>query len=185
MHIVQAHVLLSTYMFRNKHFLEAEFHANGAATLVLGYQLHKIRSARPSSPPLLGVPVLLEVYPNPPQNAGEEGERIRGFWAVVCLQTNLNTALSTASINFSILESSSADIDTPWPIETTDYTGGLLPTTYQTQETVKAFLTEDPPSTGPVCALNAKVAVLLHRASRLGSKWSPSTVPSVSLFCFL
>ncbi|KAJ7080448.1 hypothetical protein C8R44DRAFT_992458 [Mycena epipterygia] len=176
MHIVQAHVLLSTYMFRNKHFLEAEFHANGAATLVLGYQLHKIRSARPSSPPLLGVPVLLEVYPNPPQNAGEEGERIRGFWAVVCLQTSLNTALSTASINFSILESSSADIDTPWPIETPDYTAGLL-STYQTQETVKNFLTEDPPSTGPVCALNAKAAVLLHRASRLGSKWSPNLQP--------
>ncbi|KAJ7117972.1 hypothetical protein C8R43DRAFT_98574 [Mycena crocata] len=177
LHTIQAQVLLSTYMFRNKRFLEAEFHANGAATLVIGYQLHKIRSARPSPPPLLGVPVLLEVYPNPPQNAVEEGERIRGFWAVACLQSSLNIALSAASINFSILESSSAEIDTPWPMELADYEAGMLPPAYQGQDTIKRFLTDSPPPASPVCALYAKAAVLLHRASRLGSKWSPNLPP--------
>ncbi|KAJ7868681.1 hypothetical protein B0H13DRAFT_2558397 [Mycena leptocephala] len=174
LHTIQAQVLLSTYMFRNKRFLEAEFHANGAATLTLGYQLHKIRSTRPGSPQLLGVPIMHEVFPNPPSSSVEEGERIRGFWAVCCLQSNLNIALSSSSINFSILESSGANIDTPWPLEIADYAAGLLPATFQGQETIKTFLTEDPGSSSPVSTLYAKAAVLLHRASRLGSNWSPN-----------
>ncbi|KAJ6562257.1 hypothetical protein B0H19DRAFT_1027049 [Mycena capillaripes] len=177
LHTIQAQVLLSTYMFRNKRFLEAEFHANGAATLALGYQLHKIRSARPSTPPLLGVPGLLELYCAPPQSAVEEGERIRAFWAVACLQSSLNITLSSSSINFSILESSAANIDTPWPLEIADYAAGRLPRGYEGQETIKAFLTEDRPSPRTVPTLHAKAAVLLHRASRLGSNWSPNLQP--------
>ncbi|KAJ6621028.1 hypothetical protein B0H10DRAFT_2019704 [Mycena sp. CBHHK59/15] len=177
LHAIQAQVLLSTYLFRNKRFLEAEFHANGAATLVLGYQLHKIRSPRPGSPNLLGVPVLSEVYPGPPQDVVEEGEQIRGFWAVTCLQSNLNVALSSASSTFSILESPGTEIDTPWPLEIADYEAGRLPSGQQSQETIRAFLTEDPPKTSPPCMLYAKASVLLHRASRLGSKWSPNLPP--------
>lgn len=172
LHTIQAQVLLSTYMFRKKRFLEAEFHTNGAATLALGYQLHKIRSARPrpGTPPLL-----VEVCP-PPADAIEEGERIRAFWTVACLQSSLNIALSTASTSFSILESAGADIDTPWPLEIADYAAGALPVGYRCQETLKSFLTEDPPpQASPVPTLYAKAAVLLHRASRLGSRWSAST----------
>ncbi|KAJ7238120.1 hypothetical protein B0H12DRAFT_1075388 [Mycena haematopus] len=168
LHTIQAQVLLSTYMFRNKRFLEAEVHANGAATLTLGYQLHKIRSARPGTPPLLGVPVLVEVYPAPPADALEEAERIRAFWTVACLQSSLNIAVSAASSNFSILEACGSEIDTPWPDElSAGYTG---------QETIKAFLTQDPPPSSSVPALYAKAAVLLHRAARLGAKWSPGKV---------
>ncbi|KAJ6611976.1 hypothetical protein B0H10DRAFT_1808421, partial [Mycena sp. CBHHK59/15] len=57
LHTIQAQVLLSTYVLRNKHFLEAEFHANGAATLILSYHLHKICSSCPIPLPL-GDPVL-------------------------------------------------------------------------------------------------------------------------------
>ncbi|KAJ7164530.1 hypothetical protein C8R46DRAFT_1278967 [Mycena filopes] len=177
LHTIQAQVLLSTYMFRNKRFLESEFHVNGAATLAIGYQLHKIRSARPSSPPLLGVPTMLEVYPNPPQSAVEEGERIRGFWAVACLQSSLNIALNSASGNFSILEASGVDIDIPWPLEIADYAAGRMPRGYRGQETVKNFFIEEPPVSCPVSTLYAKAAVLLHRAARLGARWSPSLQP--------
>ncbi|KAJ7747824.1 Zn(2)-Cys(6) binuclear cluster domain-containing protein [Mycena metata] len=176
LHTIQAQVLLSIYMFRNKRFLESEFHANGAATLALGYQLHKIRSARPSSPRLLAVPVMLEMYPNRPQSAVEEGERIRGFWAVACLQSSLNVALNSAA-NFSILEASSVDIDTPWPLEIADYAAGRLPPTFRGQETIKNFFVEDPPVFSPVSALYAKAAVLLHRASQLASRWTPTLQP--------
>ncbi|KAJ7306149.1 hypothetical protein DFH08DRAFT_976083 [Mycena albidolilacea] len=177
LHTIQAQVLLSTYLFHNNRFLEAEFHVNGAATLALGYQLHKIRSARPVPPPLLGVSALSmgEVYPAPPADALEEGERIRAFWTVACLQSTLNIVLdAAASSNFSILESSGADIDTPWPLEMYDYALGALPPAYRGQETLRTFFTEDPPPASPVPTLYAKAAVLLQRATRLSSKWSPN-----------
>ncbi|KAJ7676855.1 hypothetical protein DFH06DRAFT_1034233 [Mycena polygramma] len=177
LHTIQAQVLLATYMFRNKRFLEAEFHANGAATLTLGYQLHKIRSARPSTPPLLGVPGGIEVYFNPPQSAVEEGERIRGFWAVACLQSSLHVASRSASVNFSIFEASVANIDTPWPLEIVDYASGRLPAGYLGQETITTFLTENDLSSNTVPTLHAKAALLLHRASRLGASWSPNFPP--------
>ncbi|KAJ7122217.1 hypothetical protein C8R44DRAFT_705188 [Mycena epipterygia] len=175
LHTIQAQVLLATYLFRNKRFLEAEFYVNGAATLTLGYQLHKIRSARPGTPPLLGVPVLLEVYPAPPADAVEEGERIRAFWAVACLQSNLNIALNSAKGTFCILESLGPEIDTPWPLEIADYEEGLLAPGYVGQESIKHFLTDDPPSTSPISMLHAKASVLLYRVARLGSNWSPRT----------
>ncbi|KAJ7750730.1 hypothetical protein DFH07DRAFT_1062079 [Mycena maculata] len=176
LHTIQAQVLLATYLFRNKRFLEAEFHANGAATLVLGYQLHKIRSSRPMEPPLLGVPVLLEIYPAPPKDSVEEGERIRGFWAVTCLQSNLNIALNSTS-GSCVLESPGADIDTPWPLELADYEAGLLPPDYRGQESIRHFLTDDPLPASPVCMLHAKASVLLYRATRLGSNWKPNLRP--------
>ncbi|KAJ7445015.1 hypothetical protein B0H11DRAFT_436281 [Mycena galericulata] len=177
LHAIQAQVLLSTYLFRTKHFLEAEFYANGAATLALGYQLHKIRSARPGTPPLLGVPMLIEMYPVPPADAVEEGERIRGFWAVACLQSNLKIALSSSRNAFCILESLDSDIDTPWPLEIADYEAGMLPPGYLGRETIRSFLTDEPPPASPVCALLAKATVLLHRAVRLSSNWSPNLSP--------
>ncbi|KAK7042087.1 Zn(2)-C6 fungal-type domain-containing protein [Favolaschia claudopus] len=178
LHTIQAQVLLSTYMFRNKRFLEAEFHANGAATLALGYQLHKIRSSRPLAPAVLGVPLLTEVYPTQPASPVEEGERIRAFWVVVSLQSSLGIALNAASLNFSILETSGASIDTPWPLEIDDYAAGALPRGYTGQETIKAFLTEDPSHASVALpTFFAKAAVLLHRASRLGANWSPNLSP--------
>lgn len=175
LHTLQAQVLLSTYLLRSKRFLEAEFHANGAATISLGYQLHKIRSARPSTPPLLGVPALAEVYPLPPADAIEEGERIRAFWAVTCLQSNLNISNDAASASFCILESSAAVIDTPWPLEIADYEAGSLPPDYETHDSIRFFLTDDVFPSNPICMLHAKASVMLYRATRLGAGWSPST----------
>ncbi|KAJ7030697.1 Zn(2)-Cys(6) binuclear cluster domain-containing protein [Mycena alexandri] len=177
LHTIQAQVLLSSYLFRTKRFLEAEFYANGAATLALGYQFHKIRSARPGTPPLLGVPVLLEVYPTPPADAIEEGERIRAFWAVACLQSNLNIALNAASGAFCILESPGTEIDTPWPLELADYEAGAIPPGYSGQESIRHFLTDDPLPPSPACMLHAKASVLLYRAARLGARWSPTFQP--------
>ncbi|KAJ7662809.1 hypothetical protein DFH06DRAFT_987320 [Mycena polygramma] len=177
LHTIQAQILLSTYLLRQKHFLEAEFYANGAATLALGYQLHKIRSARPCAPPLLGVPVLAEIYAAPPADDIEEGERIRAFWAVACIQSHLNISHPSASASFCIFESPGTQIDTPWPLEIGDYEAGALPPDFQGQGSIRHFLTEDsfPPS--PICMLHAKACVLLYRARRLGAGWSPSLQP--------
>ncbi|KAF7326741.1 Zn(2)-C6 fungal-type domain-containing protein [Mycena venus] len=157
LHTVQAQVLLSTYSLSSKRPLEAEFHANGAATLVLSYHLHKIRSSRPTTPPLLGVPVLVEVHPAP---------------------LHLNTSIDAASASFCILESLGAGIDTPWPLEIHDYEAGALPPGYHGQESIRHFLTEDNfADASPISTLHAKASVLLYRATRLGSSWSPNLRP--------
>ncbi|KAJ6473381.1 hypothetical protein C8R47DRAFT_1324477 [Mycena vitilis] len=176
LHTIQAQILLSTYLLRQKRFLEAEFYANGAATLALGFQLHKVRAARPCASPLIGVPVLAEIYAAP-ADAIEEGERIRAFWAVACLQSHLNISHPSASVSFCIFESPGAQIDTPWPLEIGDYEAGTLPPDVQEQGSIRHFLTEDsfPPS--PICMLHAKACVLLYRATRLGAGWSPSLQP--------
>ncbi|KAK7019635.1 hypothetical protein R3P38DRAFT_3554243 [Favolaschia claudopus] len=179
---IQAQVLLSTYLLRNNQFLEAEFHLNGAATLALGYQLHKIRSSRPASPPLLGVPLLLgeEVYPAAPADGIEEGERIRAFWTVVCLQNHLIFAANAASSSaaFCLLGSPGMGIDTPWPFEIEEYERGGLRAEYRGQETIRRFLTcvEDPTlqQRNQISTLHAKASFLLYRAMRLSASWSPA-----------
>ncbi|KAJ7800616.1 hypothetical protein B0H14DRAFT_3490474 [Mycena olivaceomarginata] len=50
LHTIQALVLLSTYLLRTKQFIEAEFYANGAATLVLGHRSTRIAQARTAPP---------------------------------------------------------------------------------------------------------------------------------------
>ncbi|KAF7359771.1 hypothetical protein MVEN_00701900 [Mycena venus] len=181
LHAIQALVLLATYLLRVKRLLEAEFYANGAATLVLGHHLHKIRSMHPAPPlPLLAVPDFTEVYPSAPSaSTVEEGERIRAFWAVACLQTHLNFSLNTAKSAFSILDFASGEIDTPWPLEIEDYEAGLLLPGYRVQDSILHFLMEDPfqgpPS--PLCMLHAKASVLLHQTTRLGTSWSMDLGP--------
>ncbi|KAJ6614097.1 hypothetical protein B0H10DRAFT_2221568 [Mycena sp. CBHHK59/15] len=173
-----AQVLLSSYFFANKRFLEAQLHANGAATLAVGYKLHKIRSTRPDSPTGLDGSPILEIYLPPPQDAVEEGERIRGFWVVACLQSKLNLAMSCASsINSSLLEFAGSDIDTPWPMEMSDYEGGAFSPTYLGADTVGKFLVDEPARNGPTSALHAQASILLHRASRCAAKWSTNLPP--------
>ncbi|KAJ6488801.1 hypothetical protein C8R45DRAFT_1213458 [Mycena sanguinolenta] len=176
-HTIQAQVLLSTYLLRSKRFLEAEFYANGAATVALGHQLHRIRSSRPLTLPLLGTPQV-EFYPTPPAGAIDEGERIRAFWAVGCLQSQLNLSLDAASASFCIFESPGASgIDTPWPLDIEDYENGVLPPGYHGQETIRSFLTDDSFTASPIPTLYAKASVLLYRATRLGASWTPDLQP--------
>ncbi|KAJ7613370.1 hypothetical protein FB45DRAFT_1008903 [Roridomyces roridus] len=173
-HTIQAQVLLTTYLFHNKRFLEAEFHANGAATLVTGHQYHKIRSARPASPPLFGLTTAAQ------DSSVEEGERIRGFWAVATLQSNLHISLHSGSGTSLCILESPANIDTPWPLEIPDYEAGALHPGYRGQETVRRFLAEDGSGpVGPIAMLYAKASVLLYRAVRLASNWSPDMQPHV------
>ncbi|KAJ7097037.1 hypothetical protein B0H15DRAFT_961130 [Mycena belliarum] len=175
---IQAHVLLSAYMWRSARLIEAAVHANGAATLALAHQLHKIRSSRPGALPLLGArPGAGEVYPAPPADALAEGTRIRAFWAVAALQSALaHTALAPAPAALCILEA--AEIDTPWPLEIVDYAGGQLPAGYAGHDSVRRFLADDDGARGPACMLHAQAAVLLYRAARLAAGFSPNMPPA-------
>ncbi|KAJ7745646.1 hypothetical protein B0H16DRAFT_1376371 [Mycena metata] len=179
-HTVQAHILLSTYFLRNKQFLEAEFHTNGAVTLAMGYHLHKIRSSRPSPPPLLGASLFTEVFLDPPRDNIEEGERIRGLWAVIYSQNNLLMTVRTAN-NLSILESPGLQIDTPWPLDMTEYELGLLPHDLRGSDTVHNFVNREVPGPNNVFALQVQASVLLQQAGQLARRWSPTMQPQANI----
>ncbi|KAF7349460.1 Zn(2)-C6 fungal-type domain-containing protein [Mycena sanguinolenta] len=176
LHTIQALVLFSTYLMRIKRFLEAEFYANGAVTLALGHQLHRITK---------------EAYPATSGSTREEGERIRAFWAVACLQTQLNFSLNTARSASSILDFAMDNIDTPWPFKPDDYEAGFPPPGYNTPDSILHLLKEECfPSSPMLSMLHAKASVLLHHTTRLSTAWSldvehhdPATYTSV--YCVL
>ncbi|KAJ7614069.1 hypothetical protein FB45DRAFT_1008827 [Roridomyces roridus] len=182
-HTIQAHVLLSTYFLGSKQFLEAEFHINAAVTLSLGYHLHMIRSSRPGSsdPPLLSAPGSAEIFLEPPRDAIEEGERIRGFWTVVyaqhCLIMTLRACSSNSSNTFGVLESPGLHIDTPWPLDIAQYERGMLPRDLRGVDTVQGFVVRGVPGPNSVVSAQVQAMVLLQRATQLAGKWSRSMSP--------
>ncbi|KAJ7509589.1 hypothetical protein B0H11DRAFT_1791020 [Mycena galericulata] len=169
---IQAHVLLSNYFLFQKQFLAARFHANCAATLTLAYHLHKLGSP----PDFQHRSPLSHLSLGPAQNQVEQGERVRGFWAVVSLQAALNLAGNSPSdINSCILEVAGTEITTPWPMQMTNnemQAGDFSALEPRGGEKIQKFLMEELQySTSPSTA-NAQAAILLHRASCLAAKWS-------------
>jgi hypothetical protein len=162
--MIQAQVLLATYFFRNNCLLQAEVCANGAAILALECKLHEIRSSRVSNSVLLDVVL--------PIDAIEEGERIRGFWAVAFLHTSLGLTFGSHRA-FCLLDSPGADIDTPWPLEIADYEEGVFPPEYLGQESIRHLLMDDVFPASPICMLQAKATAFLHHVSRLPCKFNP------------
>ncbi|KAJ7876521.1 hypothetical protein B0H14DRAFT_3436603 [Mycena olivaceomarginata] len=139
-------------------FSSAELYCSGAATLAIGYQLHKIRSARMPSDvvgQLAGDPV-------------EEGERIRALWAVTFLQTSLCLAFGS-SRPFCVLETLGPEIDVPWPLEIADYHAGVLPRDYLGQQSIKHLLIDDSFPASPIYMLQTKASVFLYHVSRVPS----------------
>ncbi|KAJ7464340.1 hypothetical protein FB451DRAFT_1489504, partial [Mycena latifolia] len=166
---MQAHILLSNYLLMQRQVPAAHMHANGAATLALGYGLHKLGSA-----PLFDIV----------QDAVDASQRIRGFWAVVSLQASLTLAVDCpGSICSSLLETAWLEIDTPWP--DTETQPPQFPVEGQGGEVLRRFLKDDQqpgtPSSGS--AILAQASVLLHRASRLAAKWASSLRPTEFSSC--
>ncbi|KAK7006167.1 Zn(2)-C6 fungal-type domain-containing protein [Favolaschia claudopus] len=179
LHTIQAHVLLASYFLRTKQFIEAEFHTNGSVTLALGYHLHKIRSTRPPSPPLIGASTFTEVFPDPPRDDVEEGERIRGFWTVVSQQNNLLMTVRTAN-NLGVLDSPNVIIDTPWPLDMEEYEVGMLSRDFRNSDTVRNFVNGGVPGPSSIFSLKIQASVLLQQAIQLARRWSPVMQPQAS-----
>lgn len=121
LHVIQAQVLLGYYFFRNRRFVEAQYHASGALSLALACGLHKIRSSQPQPPLSIGAIEHVGITLTPPQDGVEEGERINGFWAVFTVQKVLAVALDSPSILSSAFEAPGMQIDTPWPMDMERY----------------------------------------------------------------
>ncbi|KAJ6582373.1 hypothetical protein B0H19DRAFT_930349, partial [Mycena capillaripes] len=107
LHIIQAQLLLSMYLFRAGDFCAAQIHVDAAAALALDRQLHKMRSAPVNTPVIFADPV-------------GEGERVRAFWAIACLQSHLSISFGGGTSTFCIFDSI-RELDTPWPLEIEDY----------------------------------------------------------------
>lgn len=122
LHVIQAEVLLSTYLFNAGLFAEGRQHAASAVSLVLSYGLHKLPANPLSDPSQIHlVPTAeTELSLSPSVDRIEEGERICGFWEVYILDKTWSAVLCRPSL---LVESASAasTVDTPWPLTTEQY----------------------------------------------------------------
>ncbi|KAJ6513516.1 hypothetical protein DFH09DRAFT_1197206 [Mycena vulgaris] len=170
-HTIQTHVLLSRYLLMQRRVLGAQLHADNAAILALGYGMHLLGSAQSPSTLSKSRSPLCDVRLWPVQDAVEAGERVRGFWAVVCLQTSLALAVDcpgTSSLGSSILESAWTEIETPWPMPIADYETQNLPGAQGGEVLMRFLMNEAECLPGP--ASHTQASVLLHRASLLAAK---------------
>lgn len=170
---------------------------SAAVSLTLGTQLHKIRalpvgSGHPSVSPLQQISVAGPLL-TPPIDQIEEGERINAFWIVYTLSNCWGVAVGTLSS--AVFESHGSTIDTPWPLDMTDYeqvmlnasraswTYGadfgslltsqeLLPAEHYSVMTVQNFLRQVPSSSVKefsTMAMFAKASILLDKSANIAS----------------
>ncbi|KAJ7456095.1 Zn(2)-Cys(6) binuclear cluster domain-containing protein [Mycena latifolia] len=170
LHSMQASVLLAYYFVRNARFLEAKYHISAAVSIAVSAGLHRIRGKPPAEGELFGVKAL-----RAPRDAKEEGERISAFWRVLNLN-NCWAGVDSAPSNVSY-GPAGLTIDTPWPLEPTDYVERphLLPP--HSSETVVKFLADVPDDVRSSPALHAKASILFEEAARLGARYRTSGAP--------
>lgn len=120
LHTIQAQVLLAYYLLRTGRFLEAKCHTGSAVSIALGAGLHKTRStihARHT----IGLSSDSPISLHPPPDSIAEGERINGFWSVLRLHKFITIALEPTGSVCGTLEAPGIQIDTPWPMDISDY----------------------------------------------------------------
>ncbi|KAF7355876.1 Zn(2)-C6 fungal-type domain-containing protein [Mycena venus] len=174
LHSLQASVLLAYYFIRNARFLEGRYHTSAAVSIALSAGLHRIRA--PQEGGSNGTLPLGQVHTlPPPKSPAEEGERISAFWNVL----NLNncwagTDGSPSNVGYG---ESGLKIDTPWPLERSDYVERphLLP--LQSSATVAKFLADVPDGAASDAALYAKASVLFEEATRIGTRYRANGIP--------
>jgi hypothetical protein len=107
--MVQAEVLLSTYLFARGRALEANYHVSAAVSMATMYGMHTII---PQTPALAGPPGVAAVDPV------VEGERIRVFWRVFVLDKCFAVANNSAAL---IRDDDRVRVNTPWPLDAEYY----------------------------------------------------------------
>ncbi len=105
--VIQAEVLLGTYFLRANRLAEAQYHANGAMSLVISHGLHKTLSTRTRD------------FEIPVSDSIDQGEVINGFWATLYLRKCLS--ITSKERCFGAFEPAEGDIDTPWPLMMSEY----------------------------------------------------------------
>ncbi|KAH8111227.1 hypothetical protein DFH11DRAFT_650954 [Phellopilus nigrolimitatus] len=187
-HAIQAEVLLAKYFFSLGRLLEGRYHANAAVSLAVTCGLYRIKPAglatSPAStsslPPLaLGAMPTGQFELAPARDAVEFGERVRVFWAVYEIDRCWSVALG-APCCLSDEPSSGMRIDTPWPLDISEYeqmnNTSLRSAIEPSHEILRQFLSgrasetrtgEDPSS----ASLRAKASALYERAAKFVAMW--------------
>ncbi|KAI0630866.1 hypothetical protein C8Q77DRAFT_1160374 [Trametes polyzona] len=177
-YVMQAEVLLANYFFDNDRKLEGVYHANAAVSIAMAAKLHMIRSARRSRTAADTTTYRLP----PPADLTEEGERINGFWTVFILDRCWAVATGSAPA-FTDDEAAGTQIDTPWPMELGMYQTHPFPNDFRTTRTVQSFISgvdgDASVASQSVLAIHAKAAILYEGATRLASRYNPSSQPTL------
>ncbi|KAJ7658695.1 hypothetical protein DFH06DRAFT_990190, partial [Mycena polygramma] len=176
LHTVQTEVLLSYFFFRTGVFLEARTHASAAAALIVAGGLYHTRSVKKLGGHVIEVaaadaaPLRLRA----PTDVLEEGERINGFWAVFVLQKILSVALDPPERVCGAFEGRMT-IDTPWPLELSEYREGLLTPDVRRYSSVATYLAGVPTCQGSSSRIemNVKACILLQQAVTAHGEWRP------------
>ncbi|KAI0787565.1 hypothetical protein C8Q74DRAFT_1366419 [Fomes fomentarius] len=171
--LIQAEVLVANYFFTMSRFLEGRYHCSAAVALTLSCRLSKIRS---SADQRHGHGLQGRDFNLPPaRDAIEEGERIRGFWFIYALDKSWAVALGSPS-HFNGVAQSGSHVDTPWPLEMSQYEAGGMSADFRSALTVLTFVSggASVPYGGreTQLSLRAKAATLFERATHLASQWS-------------
>ncbi|KAG6902187.1 hypothetical protein C0995_003283 [Termitomyces sp. Mi166 len=176
LHTLQAEVLLSYYLLRVGRFIEAKCHTATAVSLAFGAGLHKTRSVHLTVPPTLGLSSDIPFSLPPPHDNVEEGERIDGFWTVMVLHKYITVVLEPSTSICGTSEALGIQVDTPWPLDISDYSGGLGPDV-RGNDTIRNFwinTVETGHGGQSITAHNAKAAILFHRSAQLAGQWMPT-----------
>ncbi|KAI5898315.1 uncharacterized protein SCHCODRAFT_02596857 [Schizophyllum commune H4-8] len=107
--VAQAHVLLSTYFFRQDRVTEGHYHLGIAVSLVMAVRMHKV------GPVSVGG---VSTGSTQPVGQVDEGERIRAFWTVFFLSTCWS---ASSNLGSAITSDNGAQVDAPWPLEMSQY----------------------------------------------------------------
>ncbi|KAH9847316.1 hypothetical protein C2E23DRAFT_522773 [Lenzites betulinus] len=173
-YVMQAEVLLANYFFDRDRKLEGVYHTNAAVSIAMASKLHMVRSARRSRTAADSTAYRLP----PPTDFLEEGERINGFWTVFILDRCWAVATGSAPA-FTDDESTGTQIDTPWPMELATYQSHPYPNDFRTTRTVQSFISgadgDANVATQSMLAVHAKAAILYEGATRLASRYNPSS----------
>ncbi|KAJ7060881.1 hypothetical protein C8F01DRAFT_1141166 [Mycena amicta] len=173
---LQAHVLLSVYLFRAGRGVEASYHAGLAVSIVMGAGLWRIRSGRNTSSAQMsvhGTATIIEEL-TPVVSPAEEGGRIDAFWAVVALNASWiripNMPLTPPSLEHAL-------VDTPWPVEKAGYAENSRILPERSTRTIVKFLTNEgasspyhnsPSENISLPAMYAKATIVYEQAVRAG-----------------
>ncbi|OSD05459.1 hypothetical protein PYCCODRAFT_1239826 [Trametes coccinea BRFM310] len=171
-YVMQAEVILANYFFSSNRQLEGVYHMNAAVSIAMASKLHMVRSARRSRSTADAASYRLP----PPVDTLEEGERINGFWTVFILDRCWAVATGSAPA-FTDDEANGTQIDTPWPMDLAAYQTHPFPSDFRTTKTVQSFISGVEGDVGhqSILAMHAKAAILYEGATRLASRYNPSS----------
>ncbi|KZV70818.1 hypothetical protein PENSPDRAFT_752208 [Peniophora sp. CONT] len=186
--IIQARLLLAIHFLDTCRVLEGRAHLAAATSLAFRLRLHKIRSS-PSSSSLPNAtfldPMTIPLLPDP-QDAVEEGERIRAFWTVFCFSRTHAVMFGQYSL---VLDSESEErrIDTPWPLNMNLYDQDQMPQDLQSTGTLCRFfhgIRSGWPWENDMLSYLSKASALFERTARFDAvqqRDPTATDPTTSL----